>query len=222
MSDNRYATDTGSIPAKGIGYLTLYNAASLRAGTDDLIRKGATTIYASGPIAEGEQDGLRLAHSYDLMRLSRSLRDVAPPAGKLTLKPLTRPDGAAFLSIYNESIINVPGRPTQSLADLSWLISDDWKAGIAWLGNTPVGVYECKCVGSTPEVSAISILERWRGKGLGRELLRQVLSMLAQGGSDTCTSRIATNTNLFALLRAEGFRAEELLSSWYEVQVIPG
>lgn len=221
MSSNCYATDTGNIPAKGVGYLTLYDAGSLRAGTDELIRKGATTIFVSGPISEGRQDGLQLTHSYDLMRLSRSLRDLEQPSGKLTLKPLTRPDGAVFLSIYNESIIAVPGRPTQSIADLSWLISDDWKTGIAWLGSTPAGVYECKCVGNTPEISALSILESWRGKGLGRELLRQVLTMLAQNGPDSCTARIATNSSLFSLLRSEGFRAEELLSSWYEVKVIP-
>lgn len=221
MSSNCYATDTGNIPAKGIGYLTLYDSTSLRAGVDELISKGATSIFVSGPISEGEQDDLRLTHSYDLMRLSRSLRDLDAPAGKLTLKPLARPDGAVFLSIYNESVINVPGRPTQSLADLSWLISDDWKTGIVWLGNTPVGVYECKCVGDTPEISALAILEDWRGKGLGRDLLRQVLALLAQGGSDQCTARIATNSGLFALLRSEDFRAEELLSSWYEVSVIP-
>ena len=221
MSTYSYATDTGSIPAKGIGYLTLYNTESLHAGVDELVRKGATTIFVSGSVSEGAQDGLQLMHSYDLMRLSRSLRDLESPTDKLTLKPLTRPDGAVFLSIYNESVITVPGRPTQSLADLSWLISEDWKAGIAWLGTTPVGVYECKCVGDTPEISALSILEKWRGKGLGRELLRQILTALAQNGADNCTARIATNSALFALLRSEGFRAEELLSSWYEVNVIP-
>ena len=221
MSSTRYAISTGDIPAKGVGYLTLYDAEALHNGVNDLIHKGATTIFASGPIQEGELDGMSLTHTYDMMRLSRSLRDLTPPEGKLTLKPLTRPDGAVFLSIYNESIITVPGRPTQSIADLSWLISDDWKAGIAWLGTTPVGIYECKCVGNIPEISALSILESWRGKGLGRELLRQVLAMLAQGGPDNCTARIASNSSLFSLLRSEDFRAEELMSSWYEVNVIP-
>lgn len=221
MSQNLYATDTGSIPAKGVGYLTLYDAAALRSGTEELLRRGAVTIYASGHISEGRQDGLELVHAYDLMRLSRPLRNLEPPAGKLTLKPLTRSEGAVFLSIYNESIITVPGRPTQSISDLSWLISEDWKTGIAWLDSAPVGVYECKCVDSTPEISALSILEHWRGKGLGRDLLRQTLAMLEQNGSDRCTTRIATNSSLFPLLRAEGFRAEELLSSWYEIHIIP-
>lgn len=221
MNTNCYATGTGDIPTKGIGYLTLYDAASLRAGTDDLICKGAVTIYASGPISEGEQEGLRLTHAYDMMRLSRSLRDLESTQNKLTLKPLTRPDGAVFLSIYNESVISLPGRPSQSISDLEWLISDDWKSGIAWLGNTPIGVYECKYVGSIPEISAITILEQWRGKGLGRELLRQVLAMLAENGPDRCTARLSSNSAAFHLFRSEGFRAEELLSSWYDVKVIP-
>lgn len=221
MNTSCYATATGDIPAKGIGYLTLYDAASLRTGTDELIRKGAVTIYASGPISEGMQDGLQLTHAYDMMRLSRSLRDLEPAQDKLTLKPLTRPDGAVFLSIYNESIIALPGRPTQSISDLEWLISDDWNSGIAWLGSTPIGVYECKYVGSVPEISAIAILEQWRGKGLGRELLRQVLAMLAENGPDRCTARLGSNSAAFHLLRAEGFRAEELLSSWFDVKIIP-
>ncbi len=220
MTAGNYATATGDIPAKGVGYLTLYDAPSLRAGIDDLIGRGAVTIYASGPISEGDQDGLRLTYAYDMMRLSRSLRELDPPKGRLSLRPLTRPDGAVFLSIYNESVISLPGRPTQTIADLAWLISDDWKAGVAWLGDIPVGVYQCKCVGSIPEVSAIAILDRWRGKGLGRELLRQVLALLASGGPDRCTARIATNSSAFPLLRSEGFRAEELLSSWFQVTVL--
>ena len=221
MTASNYATATGDIPTKGVGYLTLYDAGSLRAGTDELIRKGAVTIYASGPIHEGEQDGLSLTHAYDVMRLSRSLRELPEPRDRLTLRTLTRPEGASFLSIYNESVIKVPGRPSQTIADLAWLISDDWKSGIAWLGDTPVGVYECKCVGSIPEISAIAVLEHWRSKGLGRELLRRLLALLASDGPDRCTARVATNSSAFQLLRSEGFRAEELLTSWYQVQTIP-
>ena len=221
MSKSNYATATGDIPTKGVGYLTLYDADSLRAGTEELIRKGAVTIYASGPIQEGERDGLSLVHAYDVMRLSRSLRDLEAPRDRLVLRPLTRPEGAAFLSIYNESVIKVPGRPSQTIADLAWLISDDWRSGIAWLGDTPIGVYECKCVGSLPEISALAVLEHWRGKGLGRELLRHLLHLLSSDGPDRCTARVATNSSAFNLLRSEGFRAEELLTCWYQVNVIP-
>ena len=221
MNVGYYATATGDIPVKGVGFLTLYNSASLRQGVEDLISKGAVTIYASGPISEGIQDGLSLRHAYDMLRLSRSLRELPLCGERLQLKPLTRPDGATFLSIYNESIIHALNRPSQTIADLSWLISEDWRSGIAYLGDTPVGVYECKRVGSVPEVSALAVLERWRGKGFGRELLHHVLTLLAQEGVDSCTARIPTNSSAFSLLRSEGFKAEELLSSWYEVPTLP-
>ena len=202
--------------------MTLYDAASLRQGFEELLDKGAVSVYASGPIDEGTQDGLSVTHAYDIMRLSRSLRGSNPPAdGRLTLSALTRPAGPSFLSIYNESIIHVLNRPAQSIAELSWLISTVWKAGIAYLGDTPVGVYECKCVDSAPEIVAVTILEQWRGKGLGRELLRRVLALLSADGPDRCTARVSTDNAAFPLLRAEGFRAEELLTSWYAVSVLP-
>lgn len=221
MQIGNYATATGDIPAKGVGFLTLYDSESLRQGVEELIGKGAFTIYASGPISEGEQDGLSITHSYDMMRLSRTLRDLPEPSDRLTLRPLTRPDGATFLSIYNESVIHVLNRPTQSIADLCWLISEDWLCGIAYLGDTPVGVYECKQVGDVPEITALAILDRWRGSGLGQELLARVLALLASTGADRCTARIPTNSSAFGLLRAEGFKAEALMSSWYEVKVLP-
>ena len=221
MNSGYYATATGDIPAKGVGFLTLYDSAALRQGVEDLIGKGAVKIYASGPISEGEQDGIAIRHAYDIMRLSRSLRELPPCGDRLHLRPLTRPDGATFLSIYNESVIHVLNSPSQTIADLSWLISEDWRSGLAYLGETPVGVYECKRVGGVPEVSALAVLERWRGNNLGRELLRRVLALLAEEGLDRCTARIPTNSDAFPLLRSEGFKAEELLSSWYEVQMLP-
>ena len=201
--------------------MTLYDSASLRQGYEALLAEGAVTIYASGPISEGVQDGLAVAHAYDMMRLSRSLRELSPTGGQLSLKPLMQSGGAVFLSVYNECIIQALNRPTQSIADLTWLTGPDWKSGTAYLGDIPVGVYECKCSDSVPEISAAAILEGWRRKGLGRELLRRVLALLASDGPDRCTARVSTNNAAFSLLRSEGFKAEELLSSWYKVNIQP-
>ena len=221
MQVSNYVTSTGDIPAKGVGFLTLYNSDFLRQGVDELISSGALTVYASGPISEGQRDGLALTHAYDMMRLSRSLKELPEGEGRLTLRPLTRPDAVTFLSIYNESVIRVLNRPTQSIADLSWLMSEEWLCGLAYLGDTPVGVYQCSKTGDTPEITALSVLEHWQGTGLGKELLARVLALLASTGASHCTARIPTNNSAFGLLRSEGFKAESLISSWYEVKILP-
>ena len=219
MNEKRYSIFTGDIPTKGVGLLTVYDPAALRSGVDELLGKGAVSIYVSGPVSAGEQDGLRLTHSHDQMGLSRPVDALTPPQDRLTLKPLTRPDGAVFLAMYNESVITRPGQATQSIADLDWLLSEDWLAGIAWLGDIPVGVYECKVSGGCAELRSIALLEDWRGKGLGRELLRQVLRLLSPCSS--VSARVETNSPAFSLLRSEGFRAEELLASWFQAEVLP-
>lgn len=218
MNSTRYIISTDSIPTKGIGFLTVYDPSALREGVDELLRKGAVSIFVNGAVSSSEQQGLLLSPSYDQMSLSRSLQDIAAPEGKLTLKPLTRRVGAAFLSMYNECIITHLFHSTQSIADLEWLLSDQWLTGIAWLGEIPVGIYECQLTEQGTRLHAFALLKDWRGKGLGRELLRQVLNQLP---GDTVSTQVDSNSAAFHLLRSEGFRAEDLVASWHRVEVIP-
>ena len=58
-----------------------------------------------------------------------------------------------------------------------------------------------------------------RGKGLGRELLRSILALLAGEGCGRCSLKVSTaNQAAFALYRSEGFTVTEKYSTWYEVR----
>lgn len=219
MNEKGYSVFAGDIPAKGVGALTLYDPAALRRGVDELLRLGAVTIYVSGPVSAGEREGLRLTHSHDELRLSRPWEGPTPEEGRLVLKPLSRSEGAVYLAVYNECVINRLGQATQSIADLDWLLSGEWIAGIAWMDGAPVGVYQYRVSDGCAQLDAIALLEDRRGRGLGRELLRRVLGLLEPG--TVVTARVETHSPAFALLRAEGFRAEERLASWFSAEILP-
>lgn len=216
-----YSTETGDLPVKGVGYLTVYEPEALSAGVKDLLGRGATTIYAGGAVREEERDGLILSYSHDVVRMSRELAGMEEPDGSLELRALTRAEGAQFLSVYNECFINILSRPSQSMADLAWLLSEDFLAGTAFVGETPVGIYECKKRGESAELAALGILPSRTEKGLGRQLMRGTAALLRDEGYHQCTLKVSTaNKSAIALARSEGFVAREALSSWYLVRPV--
>ena len=213
-----YKVITAEIPAKGIGYLVLKDGGLLETGVAELLAAGATQIFAKGPLREGVHGELQVTLSHEMLRMERALSPLPPLSGKLRLEPLTRPMGARYLAIYNESFAQVPNGATQTLADLPRLLSPDVQAGTAFLGTQPVGIYEVNFAEKDlPEIAAIGLLKSMRGKGLGRELLRQTMVLLS--GYDRCFLRVSTNNEgAFRLYRGEGFVAAGSLGAWYEVK----
>ncbi|MEG1241222.1 MAG: GNAT family N-acetyltransferase [Oscillospiraceae bacterium] len=212
-----YKVITAEIPARGIGYLVLKDGGLLEAGVAELLSAGATQIFAKGPLTEGVHGELQVALSHEMLRMERALAPLPTLSGKLRLEPLTRPMGARYLAIYNESFAQVPNGATQTLADLPRLLSSDVQAGTAFLGTQPVGIYEVDFAEKDlPEIAAIGLLKTMRSKGLGRELLRQTMTLLE--GYDRCFLQVATNNEAaFRLYRDEGFVAAGSLGAWYEV-----
>lgn len=214
-----YKIYTTEIPAKGIGYLVLDDPEDLEAGMNALLNKGATTVFARGPIQEGEQDGFDILYAHDLLVMERSLTDCHAPEGKLRLEPLTEREAPVYIQIHNESFFTVPNGATIDRSELDKLLRPVERAGIAWLGTRPVGMYDCILEGDVPEIDGLGLIKVMRGKGLGRELLRSILDLLAAEGYGRCSLMVSTaNEAAFALYRSEGFMVTEKYSTWYEVR----
>lgn len=214
-----YQIITKEIPVKGIGYLIVNDPEALKQGVEELIAKGATTIYAKGALEEGEQDGLQVTYAYDMLIMERELNHLPAVEGKLRLSPLSRKEVPIYVEIHNESFRTVPNSETVDRSHVDQLVRPEERAGIAWLGTRPVGIYDCTAEGATPVIEALSIIKVMRRRGLGRELLHTVMANLAGEGYTRCKLMVSTaNEAAFSLYRAEGFTVAEKVSSWYEVR----
>lgn len=214
-----YTPYTAEIPVKGIGYLVLKDPEALVAGVEALLSKGAVSIIARGPLEEGERDGLSITYAHDMLVMERTLTDCPTPEGKLRLTPLTEREAPAYIRIHNESFFAVPNGATIDHSELDKLLRPMERAGLAWLGDQPVGIYDCILEGEVPEIDGLGLLKAMRGKGLGRELLRSILELLAGEGCERCSLKVSNaNRTAFALYRAEGFTVTEKHSTWYEVK----
>lgn len=113
-----YEVITREIAAKGAGYLRLRRCPpqelgeTLARGQAELLAAGAAELYAASadpvcPLDEGRWEGFRLSHVRDMLWMERPL-DQLPPAEGLTLEPLTRARGGAWLTLH---ISTCPTRP---------------------------------------------------------------------------------------------------------------
>ena len=144
--------------------------------------------------------------------------DQLPPAEGLTLEPLTRARGGAWLTLHNACFFDMPNSATYGLRELEEALGAEWRCGFAVADGVPVGVYELALAGEMPEIAGIAIHPDFQGKGLGRALLRAVLAELAGLGCGRCRLLVATdNGRAFSLYRREGFRAAAVKSRWFQM-----
>lgn len=221
---------TKEIPAKGKGYMRILRCwpdqvdGLIRQGARSLLQQGATEIYAASldpaaPLAEGSGDGYRLEFRHDMLRLERLLDRTCPvPEGKLTLEPLSREKVGQWLTLYNECFFDVPNSATYGRNDLERVQEEGSRCGLALLDGVPVGVYELDFQGADPEIAGIGLCKDFRGKGLGRELLRSVTALLAAEGFERTWLKVSTaNIQAYPLYQSDGFVQTRLISHWYQV-----
>ena len=123
-----YEVITREIAAKGAGYLLLRRCPpqelgeTLARGRAELLAAGAAELYAASadpacPLDEGRWEGFRLSHVRDMLWMERPL-DQLPPAEGLTLEPLTRARGGAWLTLHNACFFDMPNSATSACG--SW------------------------------------------------------------------------------------------------------
>ena len=151
-----------------------------------------------------------------MLRMSRTLTE--EPPRPLRLEPLVREKGGTWLALYNEGFFNVPNSATYDGNDLERVLGEACSAGFVLLDEVPVGVYELGFAEEQPEIEGVALRRDFRGRGLGRELLLELMGMLARQGHTECWLRVATsNRNAYALYRSLGFGRESVLSRWFQV-----
>ena len=223
-----YRIYPGEIAAKGKGYLVLQSCRGeeadelLRRGREELLGLGATELYVTSrapaaPLEEGTRAGCRLVHARDMLWMERGLE---PPLGAegLTLEPLERAMGGAWIALHNACFFDMPNSATYGPRDLDRALSPGHDCGFALWQGALAGVYELDLTGETPEIEGIALKEDLRGRGLGRSLLGAAMARLGERGFARCGLLVATdNAPAFALYRAAGFRVTEVRSRWFRM-----
>ena len=216
------------IAAKGKGYLVLQSCRGeeadelLRRGREELLALGATELYVTSrapaaPLEEGVRAGCRLVHARDMLWMERGLE---PPLGAegLTLEPLERARGGAWIALHNACFFDMPNSATYGPRDLDRALSPGHDCGFALWQGALAGVYELDLTGEVPEIEGIALKEDLRGRGLGRSLLGAAMARLGERGFARCGLLVATdNAPAFALYRAAGFRVAEVRSRWFRM-----
>lgn len=128
-----YTLYSSEIPVKGIGYLVLHDPGALQEGVRALRDRGATYIFARGPLKEGEQDGFSITHVHDMLVMERTLLGYPIPERRLRLTPLTEQEAPVYIHLHNESFFHVPNGATIDCSELDKLLCPKEWAGLAWL-----------------------------------------------------------------------------------------
>ena len=224
-----YRIYPGEIAAKGKGYLVLQSCRGeeadelLRRGREELLGLGATELYVTShvpaaPLEEGTRAGCRLVHARDMLWMERGLEPPQEPAERLTLEPLDRARGGAWIALHNACFFDMPNSATYGPRDLDRALSPGHDCGFALWQGALAGVYELELTGAAPEIEGIALKEDLRGRGLGRALLRAAMARLEARGFARCGLLVATdNAPAFALYRAAGFRVTEVRSRWFRM-----
>lgn len=224
-----YQLYPNEIGAKGKAYLALRRCRAedvdeaLQRGREELLRQGAAEIYvtSSDPAAlleEGVRAGCRLVHARDMLWMERELQGLPAEPAEVSLVPLERSRGGAWLTLHNECFFDMPNSSTYGPQDLERALSPECRCGFVHWNDIPVGVYELDLSQDLPEVEGIALCKGVRGKGLGRSLLAAVLAQLRADGYQRCRLLVATdNQNAFSLYRSMGFKATGVQSQWFQM-----
>ena len=220
------------LPLKGKGYLIIRKcsrdqlALIIQNETQDLVRCGASKVYVSSTdpetqIAEGTfQAGPYLFRSDSTMdRLSLKLvgNPSHTPIPVLVMELLSPENIPLFLRIYNHCFFHVPNSATYGSDDIDRLLNSGlFQAEIVRYQNIPIGVIEVSYEELCPEIASLAILEAYRRKGLGREVLSQTLSNLAANGHDKVFLNVSSrNTEAYTMYTSMGFQQEGIVSTWH-------
>lgn len=212
------------IPLRSIGYLVLRDCPedrlgeALGRGMERLKKAGAKTVWATSlpegePLHSGPIGVWRLTHVYDTLRMECPLNGRERPAEKLTLRPLKRSaDDKAYVELINRSCADIPTAQTVTAGELR---QQGRRHGLVYRGEDLIGCYRLELGEKVPEISALAVAPEFRGQGLGRLLLQNLLSSLR---TPTCALTVPSrSTEAIRLFESEGFIQTGILTSWFEV-----
>ncbi|MEJ5965755.1 GNAT family N-acetyltransferase [Flavonifractor porci] len=224
-----YQIYPGEITAKGKAYLVIEQCRAdeldevLAQGREKLLSLGATELFVTShdpaaPLEEGCREGCRLEFVRDMLILQRDLSQLPGQCQRLSMEPLTRERGGAWLALHNECFFEMPNSATYGPQDLDRALEEGHRCGFAVVNGVRIGVYELDLTQEIPEIEGIALHKDVRGQGLGRELLRGAMALLGEAGFDQCKLLVASdNESAFSLYRRTGFKAAGIQSKWFRM-----
>ena len=150
--ESAYEIFAGEIAAKGTAYLVLQHCRAgeleelLSRGRAELLGLGASELYVTSrdpaaPLSEGVWEDFRLEFARDMLWMERELADT-PPAVGITLEPLTRERGGAWMTLHNACFFDAPNSSTYGPNDLERAMAEGHRCGFAVVDGVLAGVYE--------------------------------------------------------------------------------
>jgi ribosomal protein S18 acetylase RimI-like enzyme len=185
---------------------------------------GARTVEVSLKRAPGvgpvlAERGYRLTNAVLRMRRGQA-RAAGPLPPGFDERPLTAAGVDAWLEVWNASFIDVPFTSPLRREDLVRRTTDPtFDAGlvrILYYGREPVGLmFGVLFEDGSGEVEMIGLLERVRGRGLGRWLLRRCAELLEDRCATEIVLRVAeSNGPALALYRDDGWTEVSRSEVW--------
>lgn len=224
------------IPYSGIGYVSMRGGSESRdlllyTGVAEMLDAGAETIFCGFrndgfmkvPKVHGFLAGEQFysfAHDMDELQIELSGRMDNTDALELTLVPLSRDGAELYKSVYNESFGSMPNAATCADDSIDELLNHSHVAGeLVLFRGEAVGLVETSADNGIAELDGIALLPKYRSLGLGRVLLRRVLSRFEQAGF-TKASLLVSSANLAAyrLYLSEGFDKNKLYTRWFRLE----
>jgi ribosomal protein S18 acetylase RimI-like enzyme len=139
-------------------------------------------------------------------------------AAHLFLSSIKREEQPKYLALHNEIFEGVDNASFSRGPDIaSCFEKNRYEIMFVATKEGIVGICEYEYEGSDAIIDTIGILPAFRGRGLARDLLKNVFYILASQGIGTVRLVTAsTNKPGLGLYRSFGFRIERTLSRWYE------
>ena len=164
-----------------------------------------------------------LQHAADIRLLRKDLNGLFPEGEKddplLKMKPITEPMVRMYTDYYNATFIDVPNAITRSCSDIESDRNDPEKElGFFIKDGIPIGIYQID-YSDMPEISAISLLEPFRHKGLGQTCLDLLEKRIVRTGHTDCRLLVASsNGPAVRLYERMGYGFERTLSAWFSMR----
>ncbi|SMC72555.1 GNAT family N-acetyltransferase [Papillibacter cinnamivorans] len=220
------------IPFKGKAYILVRRCRAdvlpslLRELTGDLLRLGAKQVFCSvtDPSLVLSEESFfageylfRFDGTVDCLERGTTAEGFESPDPGFRAEPLTRENAPVFLTMYNECFFSVPNSATYGEEDIRRMLENRVFEGILFtFRGATAGLLELSYQDLVPELASVAVSERFRGRGLGRDIVLYGLEHLRQRGHFLAFLRVSSrNTAAYHLYLSLGFRQTDVASRWY-------
>lgn len=233
--DWEYCLIQTEIPVKQKAYLFINRCRTedfdrlLTRVTHQAVRNGARQVYVCDreeerQLVPGKAYGYyTFRHGHDMLEMTKA---VLPAESEEwdgvweEVKPWQVPD---LCALYNEIFYTVPNSATVTEDEIrQWMANRSWHMYFVISQGKTAGFLMLVEKGDTVEIDSLGIRKEFRGRGLAKEMLRQVEIIASQKGIKTLTLGVSSvNKAAYSLYEHVGFAVKAVTSRWYVTEGQP-